>query len=133
MLTCINNIMNKTCVVLACGLYFNMTDTFKCLLELIVEGSVLMTTQSSLSYDVDLWPVVLNQDHQLELIQHYSRSGICHKYPLQKSFFFFLTPRKCHRHWTGHWPILASGVTQSVSRCMRSASHSAVPSKRAVI
>lgn len=52
--TCINSIMNKTCVVLAYGLYFNMTDTFKRLLWLIVEGPVLIITQSSLSC---CWPL----------------------------------------------------------------------------
>lgn len=139
--TCINSIMNKTYVVLAYGLYFNMTDTLKRLLWLIVEGPVLITTQSSLSHVVDLWPVVQNQDHQWELVQHYSRSGInsvinihC---KIQSSFFFFLTPRQqtdlSDDIGLARQPILASGVTRSVSRCLRSASHSAVCSKSTII
>lgn len=75
--------MNETCVVPAYGLDFNSG---------IVEGSVLTATQMSQSHVGDLSPVVDHQGHQWELVQHYSRSGICHKYPLQELvIIYFLT------------------------------------------
>lgn len=53
-----------------------------------MEGSVLTTTQ--MSHVGDLSPVVDHQDHQWELVQHYSRSGMCHKYPLQELVILYV-------------------------------------------